>query len=853
MTLRFGRGGGSLPAGVARHSVRGVVRHRGRGCRSVRPGRWGRGGDRGGEQGGGEQGQGGEREMESFHKGTCEWYFIVWAMISIVLHPCLPRRPGNPAKYLPESRATRIGLGSCPRDRYFIHPAVRRMWHFFKHLDPTEPTTARWPPMERSATAGLLICGATKGRAPMMIGSNQLRPMLKSALLQLLLLLLVALRLGSPTLHAANEKLSGDLAKAIRGGDLDAVKAAVDAGADINALDERKMPPIGAASLLGKTDIINYLAEKGADVNRNDGFGYTPLMCAAQRGQAGAVKALLRHGADPALKGGNNTDALFYAAPKGPADPLFDEKTAVVKILNDAIAAQGKDLPALAPQAPPAAIPTAAIARAPVPAKAMVAVEQSPIVTKNPDGTLGVLRKDGTPVDGIKLSVHDQEIGSPSLVVAPNGAFHVVYMERHGPPFELSIYHRSSTDSGKTWTEAKNLSEDMPDIKVGRCQAIAAAKGRIYAVWRAGLGRNFQASVDPTGAGHCNLMFRVLEGGQWSKIKPVHPPGSVDSQNDGSLSWFVALDGAGTPQVVWNSTPNKWHDELVDIRKGSGTDVYRFQFNGIGNGLVFQSALEGANASAPREAMLTPITGVKGDTAHPPSCNGLDTLNGYVDAAGGLHFIARVTSTVDDSWKGKNRYQLFESGKPGAYMDLPDLSYHAWRDIPTLLVDASGKKHVLVLYPFGEHPSVRDYLIGTDLEPTIVRQTAGTKGTLDGFQAYQGPGGRMIAVMQMNDTGERGEGDDFVSVSTGDGKWSPPVNVTNNSGRRSFASKVINPVSNVAVSHTYYPGPAAAAIDNEGHLLLLMINNERGLFGNQVGIRYYGGSSSTPKLQFLRF
>ena len=79
---------------------------------------------------------------------------------------------------------------------------------------------------------------------------------------------------------------------------------------------------------------INCLAEKGADVNRNDGFGFTPLMCAAQRGQAGAVKALLRHGADPALKGGNNSDALFYAAPKGPADPLYDEKTAVVKILN---------------------------------------------------------------------------------------------------------------------------------------------------------------------------------------------------------------------------------------------------------------------------------------------------------------------------------------------------------------------------------------------------------------------------------------------------------------------------------------------------------------------------------------
>ena len=94
----------------------------------------------------------------------------------------------------------------------------------------------------------------------------------------------------------ADEKLTSDVAKAIRAGDLEAVKAAIEAGADINGLDERKMPPIGAAALLGKVDIVNYLADKGADINRNDGFGYTPLMCAAQRGQAGAVRALLKHG-----------------------------------------------------------------------------------------------------------------------------------------------------------------------------------------------------------------------------------------------------------------------------------------------------------------------------------------------------------------------------------------------------------------------------------------------------------------------------------------------------------------------------------------------------------------------------
>ncbi|MDB5298118.1 MAG: transient receptor potential channel pyrexia, partial [Phycisphaerales bacterium] len=132
---------------------------------------------------------------------------------------------------------------------------------------------------------------------------------------------------------AQDAKLTGDLAKAIRAGDLEAVKEAVGKGADLNALDERKIPPIGAAALLGKTDIIEYLADKGADVNRNDGFGFTPLMCAAQRGQAGAVRMLLKHGADPVAKGGNHLDAMTVALPKGPADPLFDGKQSVQKIL----------------------------------------------------------------------------------------------------------------------------------------------------------------------------------------------------------------------------------------------------------------------------------------------------------------------------------------------------------------------------------------------------------------------------------------------------------------------------------------------------------------------------------------
>lgn len=501
----------------------------------------------------------------------------------------------------------------------------------------------------------------------------------------------------------------------------------------------------------------------------------------------------------------------------------------------------------------PAPVATAA-APAPAPAPAAAAVppavkvperplSASPIVVKNAVG-----EKNGKPIDPIKLSQHDSAIYSPSITVAPNGVIHIAFVEQHKTTFALATYHRSSSDGGKTWTDAKNLSEDMPQINVGRCYVIADAQNRVYVIWRAGLAPNFGASPDPGGASQSNIVYRVLENGRWSKIKPVNPPGSKDTQDDGALSYFATIDAAGRAQVLWNALPNKWHPELTHV---SGT--YRQSLSGVGAGLVFQSTLDGATASAPREAFLTPLLGMNPPNTYDMHCDGLDAINGYVDAQGEPHFVGAVKRSYDYSLNGKSRYQLFENGQVGPYIDLPELSFHAWRDIPTLLVDAAGRRHVLVLYPAGERPSIRDYLIGTDDDPEIIRSAASVKGTVDGFQAYQGPNGRMIALMQMNDSGERANGETYVSVSTGNG-WSTPINVTNNEGRQSFASKQTSVASNISIGKSYYPGPAAAAFDHDGHLLLLMINNEYGLFSSSAfGVTLAGGSSSTPTLQFLRF
>ncbi len=520
----------------------------------------------------------------------------------------------------------------------------------------------------------------------------------------------------------------------------------------------------------------------------------------------------------------------------------------VAKLMGGAAVAPPPTLPGFEDPPPPAPLP-AAVAPTPAPAVAPAPVAEpaipvrplsaSTIVSNN-----AVIQKNGKPVDGLKLSQHDSDIFSPALAVAANGVIHAAFVEKHRTTYALAVYHRSSSDDGKTWTEAKNLSEDMAGIQVGRCYVLVDGRQRTYVIWRAGLGVYHTASPDHGGAGQGNLMYRVLENGKWSKIIPAHPPGSTERQDDGSISYFATVDAAGRAQVVWTAKPGKWHPELTVPNGTSWLPI-----SGVGNGLVFQAMLDGTNAGVPREIFLTPVAG-KGYDTH---CDGLDAVNGYVDAAGDAHFMAAVTRTHDYSLKGKSVYALIENKKTGPVIELPELSFHSWRDRPTLLVDAKGRRHAIVLFPAGEHPNIRDYLIETEEEPVVIRQAAAIKGTTDGFQAYQGPGGRMVVVMQMNDSGERASGETYVSISSGEG-WSPPVNVTNNAARRSFASKQTSVASNIAILKSYYPGPAAATFDRQGHLLLLMINNEYGLFGSSAfGVSLAGGSSSTPTLQFLRF
>jgi len=516
--------------------------------------------------------------------------------------------------------------------------------------------------------------------------------------------------------------------------------------------------------------------------------------------------------------------------PGGPAPAAGDKDAEIAALKRRLAEMEAGKTPAVTPGA---AVAPATMAPALAPTNIPLRpLDQSALVVKAADGTPIVANKNGSGIDGIKLSQHDVGIVSPSMAVAPDGTIHVAFVEQHRTTFANAIYHRSSSDGGKTWAEAKNLSEDMPNIDVARCQVLADARNRVYVIWGTPLGGV---------AGRSNMWFRELEGGKWSKAKPV----SENPQDNSTRSFFAAVDAAGRAQVIWNVDPDERHPQLMPNHQ---------HLAGVGDGLVLQSTLDGATAGNPREVFL-PVIGIVGKGAWAqPSCDDLATLNGYFDSAGAAHFVASVTGTMYGANPHPPDYELMENGKTGQIIKLPELSFHASKDIPTLLLDAKGKQHVIALYLAGEHPNIRDYLLGSADEPTVIRAAVGLNGAIDGFQACQGPGGRMVAIMQMNDTGERGAEDNFISMSTGDGKWSVPVNVTNNAGRKTYVIRDTTVASQVSRETGCKPGSGTVAFDRDGHLLLLSIMQEYGIVHSTAfGVNLAGGGHITPTLRFLKF
>src|SRR5215211_7783002 len=109
-----------------------------------------------------------------------------------------------------------------------------------------------------------------------------------------------ALALAAPA--PAKDSPRDQLWAAVRNGDPKAVRAALDAGADVNAKNEIGVSALWIAASKGKLEVIDLLLDRGADVNARDGIWYqTPLSMSLGGfggfGNADAVKRFLKAGA----------------------------------------------------------------------------------------------------------------------------------------------------------------------------------------------------------------------------------------------------------------------------------------------------------------------------------------------------------------------------------------------------------------------------------------------------------------------------------------------------------------------------------------------------------------------------
>lgn len=112
---------------------------------------------------------------------------------------------------------------------------------------------------------------------------------------------------------------------AVQNSDLAAARAALDAGVDVDAINDYGSTALFFAADRGSTEIALLLLERGADPNVTDTFyGATPVVWAMSNGHADIALMLLRHGSDgvgqvllQSLRGGD-TDTALAAIATGP-------------------------------------------------------------------------------------------------------------------------------------------------------------------------------------------------------------------------------------------------------------------------------------------------------------------------------------------------------------------------------------------------------------------------------------------------------------------------------------------------------------------------------------------------------
>ena len=121
--------------------------------------------------------------------------------------------------------------------------------------------------------------------------------------------------------------MSEKLFEAAKSGDVSGVKSLLEAGVEVDAVDERGWTALFMACHnpeldRGFPEIVSMLIEAGADFEKPIGYGIRPLMIAAGYGEAAVVEVLLKAGAQFGAKNEGGRTALQMATDKNYIDVI---------------------------------------------------------------------------------------------------------------------------------------------------------------------------------------------------------------------------------------------------------------------------------------------------------------------------------------------------------------------------------------------------------------------------------------------------------------------------------------------------------------------------------------------------
>lgn len=119
-------------------------------------------------------------------------------------------------------------------------------------------------------------------------------------------------------LGASPGAASAPVADAAMGGDLEAVRALLKQGADVNAAQGDGMTALHWAAMNNQSELAKVLLYAGANVRAATRINaYTPLFLASQHGHADVIELLLRAGADARAVSATGSTPLMLAAASG--------------------------------------------------------------------------------------------------------------------------------------------------------------------------------------------------------------------------------------------------------------------------------------------------------------------------------------------------------------------------------------------------------------------------------------------------------------------------------------------------------------------------------------------------------